>query len=267
MTKKQKQKISDKIVQAIFLFFILVAIGVGWYESPYWIVSIFILIFASWYIYHRITRYKKIKQEAFETSVKHLFDFREYELMDAFHATYFKDEFGKYPRKTKANWFEKIETILDQSDFPPDIDETDDTKKAVIKQLHQFALDHNKAGALKFSFKDVNSLDMLIETAFSELDLNGWSQISPVSDDKNIVDLKVKKNQKTLNLICIYDVGKIGIGKIRDRLLDVRQEPANQTALLSLHGFTGQAKTLCKDCDVFAITPEDIPFLDDRMGI
>ena len=54
MTKKQKQKISDKIVQAIGLFFILVAIGVGWYESPYWIVSIFILIFASWYIYHRI---------------------------------------------------------------------------------------------------------------------------------------------------------------------------------------------------------------------
>jgi len=216
-------------------------------NSTYLTLFILVFLFACWYIYGRIKRYRKDKQDAFEASVKHLFEFREYELMEAFHTTYFKDEFGKYPRGVKSSWLEKIETILDHSDFPPGIKETDDNRKAVIKQLHKFALDHNKTGELKFAFNDVNSLDMLIETVFSELELNGWSQISPVSDGESLVDLKVEKNQKTLSLICIYGVGQIGVAKIRDRLLAIRQEPANQTALLSLHGFTGQAKTLAPE--------------------
>ena len=267
MTKKQKQRISNIIAQSFFWIFLLIFIGVALAETPYFTASILVSLLVIWFIYRRVNLTKKAKQEAFETSVNHLFDLREYELMEAFHTTYFKDELGKYSRNIKTRWFEKIETILDQSDFPSDMAENVENRKAVIKQLHQFALDHNKVGALKFTFNSVNSLDILVDTVFSELELNGWAQISPVSEDKHLVDLKVEKNQKTLNLICIYDVGKIGVGKIRDRLLAVRQEPANQTALLSLHGFTGQAETLCQECDVFAIIPEDIPFLDDRMGI
>ena len=209
----------------------------------------------------------KARTERIELSVKNYFDLYEYEFMEAYHSTYFRDDLGEYDYTTIEKWIEAANSVLNEHGFPDGIIETDRNREKVLKLIHAQAERHEEQGELKYSFQTVNSHEMMVETTIAEFELNGWLQIQTTADGVEMVDAKLQKNGQSLNLICIYDIGKVGIGKIRNKILDARMEPANATALVSPHGFTRLALRLGAEAGVFCIAADRIPFLDNKMGI
>lgn len=269
MAKKSKL---DKKLETWTIGFVLIFGAILWVVDiavkvflALWPVLLVVLILViGFYIYKHID---KTKNERIEFSVKSYFDLYEYDLMAAYHSTFFRNDLGEYDHDTVKTWVTAANSVLNEHGFPEDITDNEKNRSDVLSFIHKLAENHEKEGALKYSFQTVNSHQMLVETVIAEMELNGWNLIQPSSDGIEMVDAKLEKNGHSLNLVCIYDIGKIGVGKIRKKILDARMEPANAIALVSPNGFTPQATKLGAESGAFCIAPDGIPFLDNKMGI
>lgn len=187
--------------------------------------------------------------------------------MKAFHKTYLMEGNGTYSYETKMRWFDEIRAIVNTVGLEnPDFDNLNHYDDG-IEYLHLLALEEEKSGIMKFDFEGINSQRMLVNSVYAELENNGWIPNRMMGLEVGGIDVKAEKNGKIVFIQCIYDVGKIGVGKAKKKLLLARSEESDQVVLLSLHGFTHQAERLCKEAGSFAVTPDQIPFVDNWMGI